>query len=278
MADIPYNGANWVKSNEGLTNPSIICFAVSNDNQIITGTGGGIFRSRDDGKTWARIYAGGADTIISALAFNKSGHIFAGALLTTAFQGGIIRSTDEGKTWQEVMPYRSDDFVTSFVLNDAGEIFAAAFRSGVFRSSDNGQSWHHENSGLLRLNVNTLALDSKGFMFAGTRGNGVFRSSASTAVAERSDKNIPATFDLKQNYPNPFNPATMIEFSIPVQSRVTIKIIEASGREFAVLADRNFPPGSHRITWNASQIASGVYFCRMTAGNFTQIRKLLLLH
>jgi hypothetical protein len=99
--------------------------------------------------------------------------------------------------------------------------------------------------------------------------------SASTAVAAAPA--APAQYILKQNYPNPFNPSTTIEYTIPQQSFVTIKIFDLLGREVAQMVNQKKDAGSYSVTWNASAISSGVYFYSLEAGSFTQTRKLLLL-
>jgi hypothetical protein len=94
--------------------------------------------------------------------------------------------------------------------------------------------------------------------------------------------NMPSGFSLEQNYPNPFNPLTVVSYRLPVTSHVTIKIYDLLGKEVATLVDGKMDAGEHRVDWNPSTssghvLASGVYLCRMCAGRFTQIRKLLLI-
>ncbi len=88
---------------------------------------------------------------------------------------------------------------------------------------------------------------------------------------------VPFRFALFQNHPNPFNPSTSIGFRLPVSGPVTVKVYDITGREAAVLSDRFFSSGSHRLEWNASGIGSGVYFCRIQAGEFTAVRKMVLM-
>jgi hypothetical protein len=87
----------------------------------------------------------------------------------------------------------------------------------------------------------------------------------------------PLVFALEQNFPNPFNPTTTIRYRIAVRSRVTLTIYDILGRQVAMLVDAVQSPGSHQIQWNASGIATGVYFCRLRAGDQVMIEKLLLL-
>ena len=85
------------------------------------------------------------------------------------------------------------------------------------------------------------------------------------------------TYKLEQNYPNPFNPITNFEFRIATHEFVNLKIFDISGREVAELVNEEKSAGTYKITFNASNLASGVYFYKLKAGNFTSIKKLILM-
>ncbi len=87
----------------------------------------------------------------------------------------------------------------------------------------------------------------------------------------------PIAFSLNPAYPNPFNAATNIDFSIPMDGYVNIKVYDIAGREMASLADKEFNSGYHSIIWNADRFASGVYFLKFAAMDYTQTQKLILL-
>jgi len=87
----------------------------------------------------------------------------------------------------------------------------------------------------------------------------------------------PTTYELSQNYPNPFNPTTKVEFIIPNDERVTLKVYDILGREVKTLLNEFRKAGHHEIEFNASQLASGMYVYRMTSGSFSQIRKMMLV-
>ncbi len=88
---------------------------------------------------------------------------------------------------------------------------------------------------------------------------------------------FPKTYALYQNYPNPFNPTTILNYSIPKSSFVTIKVYDVIGREVAVLVNEEKPAGDYSIIFNASNLASGIYFYKMQAGRFEKTKKLILL-
>jgi hypothetical protein len=88
---------------------------------------------------------------------------------------------------------------------------------------------------------------------------------------------IATSFVLQQNYPNPFNPSTKIEFTIPATSLVTMKVFNILGQEVATLVNETLNVGTHRVRFDATNLASGVYIYKITAGNFVSTKKMMLL-
>jgi len=87
----------------------------------------------------------------------------------------------------------------------------------------------------------------------------------------------PAAFGLSQNYPNPFNPSTVISFHLPVNSHVTLKVFDVTGREVATLVEGNLAAGNHTVPFVPRDLAGGIYFYQLTAGKFSQTRKTILM-
>ena len=94
---------------------------------------------------------------------------------------------------------------------------------------------------------------------------------------EETGNNIPKEFALNQNYPNPFNPVTTIQYALPKRSDVTLTIYNLLGKEVERISELNKQAGYHEYVWDASHIATGVYFYRLRAGDFVQTRKMVLL-
>ena len=88
---------------------------------------------------------------------------------------------------------------------------------------------------------------------------------------------VATSFELSQSYPNPFNPSTQIDFSIPQQSIVQLKVYNALGQVVATLVNGNLCAGSHSVNFDGRNLASGMYIYRLTAANFTSEKKMLLL-
>jgi hypothetical protein len=97
-----------------------------------------------------------------------------------------------------------------------------------------------------------------------------------TGVAEPEEA-LPIRFWLGENYPNPFNPMTTLEYAIPFRARVSMRLYDVTGREVRTLIDEEMDPGQYTIVLEASGLSSGVYYFRMTAGDFVQTRKVALV-
>ena len=93
---------------------------------------------------------------------------------------------------------------------------------------------------------------------------------------ERTDV-VPTAFSLSQNYPNPFNPTTSFSYALASPSLVTLKVFNILGEEIATLVNGFQEVGSYNISFDAAKLASGVYFYRLTAGEYSATKKMLLM-
>jgi len=103
-----------------------------------------------------------------------------------------------------------------------------------------------------------------------------------TDVQQINDGNLPTTFNLSQNYPNPFNPTTEINLSLPSRSHVNLTIYDILGRQVDVLIDKSLAAGSYAVSWDGKDqsgmpVASGVYLYKLTAGDYSSAKKMVLL-
>ena len=104
----------------------------------------------------------------------------------------------------------------------------------------------------------------------------IFQSSLISDVKEK-EIFMPTEFKLEQNYPNPFNPLTEIKYTISKPSQVTLKVFNINGKEVTTLVDSRKQEGKHTVRWDASGFSSGLYLCKMTAGDYTQVKRMLYL-
>ena len=98
-----------------------------------------------------------------------------------------------------------------------------------------------------------------------------------SAFVENGVNGIPFTYELNQNYPNPFNPSTNITYSLAKQGNVNLTVYDITGNEVALLVNEVQPAGKHTIQFNGSKLASGVYFYSIKSGEFSEVKKMMLL-
>lgn len=103
------------------------------------------------------------------------------------------------------------------------------------------------------------------------------RSLSTLTGVEAVDDFTPSTFTLSQNFPNPFNPSTTIQFSIPEMSEITLKVYDAIGNEVATLHEGMVNAGTYNVNWNASNMASGIYFYKISSDKFSMTKKMVLM-
>lgn len=98
-----------------------------------------------------------------------------------------------------------------------------------------------------------------------------------TGINENIPGNLVRSYKLDQNYPNPFNPSTSIRYSIPKDGIVNLAVYNALGEKVGALVHQYMQAGNYEVKFDASRYASGIYFYRLEAGNFTSVKKMILL-
>ena len=260
--------AQWVQTN-GPYGGDVWSLAVSGTNLFAATNSGGVFLSTNNGTSWTAVNNGLTDSDVQSLAVSGT-NLFAGTV------GGVFLSNNNGASWIEVNNGLTDSYVQALAVSGTN-LFAGTW-GGVFLSTNNGASWSAVNTGLTNSLVLSLAVSGTN-LFAGTSRGGVWRRPLSEMITsvERTSTDLPAYFSLEQNYPNPFNPSTTISFNIPQQSHVKLVIYDVLGRDVRTLVDEEKQPGRYSVSFDASNLPSGVYLYRLQAGNFSEVRKMVVM-
>ncbi len=262
----------WIAINTGLpSSETKVRSIIEHNGEIFAGTNSGVFQL--NGFSWDEKNTGLTNLNVLTLARNSS-YLIAGT--SQGSVGGVYLSSDNGATWVLSL---SNPWITS-ILTIGSNIFAGTFGDGIWRSTNNGNTWSQINDGLASGAYYVLSLGvNDQYIFAGTNGSNIWRRPLSQVVTDvNSEVNLqPEKFSLEQNYPNPFNPSTIIKFSIPNEQYVTLTIFNSLGEEVKELVNEDKPAGDYSVLFDASQLTSGIYFYKISAGSFTQSRKMILV-
>jgi hypothetical protein len=174
-------------------------------------------------------------------------------------------------TGKHALPNATIDIYSS----KKSELSTSAYtRIGTTKTDENGNFSFSTN-----LNIEAVAVTATDF-----EGNTSEFARLNILTDVKDEKQIPTEFSLEQNYPNPFNPSTKISWQSPVSSHQTLKIYDVLGNEVATLVDEYREAGSYEVTFDASELSSGIYFYRiaihsdkLTAGSFVETKKMLLI-
>jgi hypothetical protein len=177
----------------------------------------------------------------------------------------------------------AQDFRAAFVQSPEGNGFPRIIKYKGY----NGTSWSgslqmsdpsNDPTGLQKPEVGSLGAGATIIAYAGANSNGVYFDNESwTPVGVDDDLLNLTEFELSQNYPNPFNPSTSIKFSVPDLSFVNITVYNLIGQEVTQLVNKELQKGYYEVSFNASNLPSGVYLYRLQAGNFAETKKMMLM-
>jgi hypothetical protein len=221
-----------------------------------------------------------------------TGYTFGGKLLIVKYD------INGNQIWDRIFQETQNSYGNSAEIDNLGNIYATGIglnTSGadclVLKYDMNGNLlWYKIYNGPIDSNdvANDLCLDNFGNLYVTGWSRG-FNTNAdfitlkydNLTLIQTLSNETPSYFSLSQNYPNPFNPSTNINFSIPnVETTrwvVSLKVYDISGKEVATLVNQQLNPGTYSVDWSASNHPSGVYFYRLSAGEFTQTNKMILV-
>ena len=265
------DGKTWINTGYQGSVPPCTCMA-SNDTNLFIGYSSGVGVLSYDGSALAWVNSGFFPNwqrgVTSVLA--NGANVFAGTAGLAGENGGlggVNLSTNSGKTWTQL-----SSISTPYSFAVSGTNLFAATTSGVYLSTDTGKTW--TTTGLVYETSTLLISDS--CLFAGGPW-GAWRRPLHEMITSVHQSITPEGFGLAQNYPNPFNPSTVINYQLPSNNVVSMKVFDALGREVETLVNERQSAGFHSVRFNAFNLPSGVYFYRVEAGSHVATKKLLLL-
>ncbi len=245
-------------------------FYITASGYLLAGTTCGIYLSSDNGNSWRRTgFFDCGDVEYIKGTWDDEVIYIVGA---DRFRG-IYYSTDEGYNWEYVSNSDTVRWGSSIIPVNNNEIYFGSQFNGVFKYIVNDSSLAGFNEGLI-YGASAMAYDSLGYLYAAF--DGIYRTK-STLDSNKLLRNSVYDYSLAQNYPNPFNSSTIIEYSLKTPGHVKIEIYNLLGENIAEILNAYKSKGNYQVVFNANILASGIYFYQMSVGDFTQIKKMILL-
>jgi photosystem II stability/assembly factor-like uncharacterized protein len=231
-----------------------------------------IYRAFDLGQNWI-INSTGAEKNSSSLWFDYDYNIgYSGDQI-------MLRTSNAGNNWyQEYVPGKG---IINGVTGSAHSKLNWAIREDkIYLNPLYENYWVYDYTAPAG-NYTYITIEKNGYfsgaVFATRDNGGISRTYFLSIGIELLSSEVPKHFSLSQNYPNPFNPSTNFEFSIASLGLVKLVIYDVTGREVETLLNTSLKPGTYRADWNAANYPSGVYLYRLTAGGFTETKKMLMI-
>jgi photosystem II stability/assembly factor-like uncharacterized protein len=237
------------------------------------GCEGKLLKTIDGGVTWSIIYFDVPHSIRSIDFINsQTGWVTYG-------YGKIYKTEDWGYSW--INHYSSTGAVfEELCFVDSLTAWAVGEAGTVMKTTNGGKNWGHQSINTTLSLTGVHSSDGKTAWITGY-GNRIFKTTNGGGITsvEQSAPGIPEEYDLSQNYPNPFNPSTVVNYSLPKGGLVTMKLYDIRGSEVATILNEYKESGNHSLVIETIKygLSSGVYFYRLTSGNTTITKKMVLL-
>jgi len=306
-------GNTWLSRNSGLNNSTVDAIEMTGTNTFVNATGGinaGIYFSSNLGTNWIRR----SGTLSSVQDFaSASNYVFActftqgifvtsnsglnwnscnnnltnlstrclnyydNMLLAGTTLGGAFYSIDYGANWINLNLYNLTNSTVNDIISINGTIIAGTSKDGIFYTTNQGLNWSNINQGLDNFDIYTLCFDNQ-YLYAGSYGRSVWRRPLSQLVyISHLNNKIPFSFSLLQNYPNPFNPSTVIRFQLSVVGNILLKLYDVRGREIQTLVNERLQPGTYEVSFDGSQLTSGVYFYKIMTDSYSETKRMIMI-
>jgi photosystem II stability/assembly factor-like uncharacterized protein len=270
-------GNSWTQYTLAATNPGSIMscdFVDANTGFVsLNSSNKPVYKTTDGGVTWTPYTTGMTGSIYEVKAVNAN-VIYA---VSNAGTYRVAKSTDGGLNWTGIVvpvaaDYRGIDFKdanTGYICGNGTTV--------VSKTTDGGATWTFQNTHTVTLLKVHVTPGDTAFATGGI--TSILRNSAGNITGVKfTGKNVPDGYFLQQNYPNPFNPVTTIEFALPKSGLVSVKVFDIAGREyFTDVRNLTLNPGSFKMSFDGSELSSGIYFYSLNVDGVSVMTKKMLM-
>ncbi len=276
-----FDGSGWATfthDNSGLPDDNVLCIAIDRNGTKWIGTVyGGL--ARFDNNNWSVYNQSGSnfpENNVTAVIIDQNNKVWIG------FAWSGIATFDGDTTWTFYNTGNSGmtgDRILSLCADEEGKLWVGTYGGGLDVFDGTNWATYTEPNGELPGNiVNSIYVENKNLVWLGISSVGLVKKDIVTSVKDDHRQDLgPGDFVLSQNYPNPFNPTTTIDYSIPKSGFVKLKVYNLLGQHVADLFNGNERAGKHHVVFDASKLASGVYYYKLESNSQVTTKKMLLL-
>ena len=270
-------GSYWTKVNNSIYHMDKIFYLDAN---IVYASGDYvIWKSSDGGNTWTDIYPLNRDCNDIFFLNSNTGFVCGNYV--------AIKTTNAGVNWLEFVLITSDtNYYSSvyFTDNNNGYLSLISTSLGIgkiYKTTNTGANWYLQQtfSGTNNAYIKSIKFININTGFACGGGTTIWKTTngGGPIGIQNISTEIPSKYSLSQNYPNPFNPTTRISFKVASYKVIKLQVFDILGKEVATLVHEKLAPGTYEATFDGSAYPSGVYFYKLTAGDFSETKKLTLI-
>lgn len=266
-------GENWENVLPESYDHLLKTFIYSPNQMYVIGGNGLVYRSSDNGESWDSLNVGMPNALYG-ISFISS---------TTGFAfgccGAYFKTTDGGDTWQNHNYITPGDIIYSSDFVDENTGWAVGELGWLLKTTDSGETWFQNGPQIQEEFRSVFFVNEEIGFVVGSNGTilkTINGGGSSTSVSEDGEL-TPIAFRLNQNYPNPFNPKTVISYQLPMSSNITLKVYNLLGKEVATLVNEYKPAGSYEFEYDASALASGIYYYQLITESFSETKKMVLM-
>ena len=265
-------GVNWTKFD--ISASDLFTIKVLNASTVVAaGVGGFVYKTTNSGANWVQQVTG-TNNFVSSIVFTDNNN---GYFTTLGLTEAVFRTTNGGTNWTSVTSPGNTSGLNGLSMVNSSMVYGVGPEGKIRRTTNSGSTWETQPSGDTTSFLRAIFMVDGNIGYVAGNGGRILKTVNGGIGIQQISTNVPEGFELSQNYPNPFNPVTNINFSIPKTGVVKLTVYDASGRETATLFNGRLSAGTYNYDFDASLLASGIYFYKLESNEFMQTRKMVLV-
>jgi photosystem II stability/assembly factor-like uncharacterized protein len=266
------------KTTNGGTNWNIIALNVFaydlsfvNTYTGFSASGNKVFKTTNSGDNWSNVYTGVVMDLFLGTHFLNANYGF-----VVGDYSKVLKTTDGGTSWNTIT---AGDLNHDILMFDENHGYLVGTPGAIRMTTNGGASWTVDYANYPAALFRIYSPNPTIAFVCGSQGL-LLKKDIATGIHGRQF--LPKEFDVSQNFPNPFNPITTINYQIPKSSNVELSIYNINGQKVRALVNSWMESGKHNVSWDGKndkgvKVTSGVYFYYFDAGEFSEVRKMILV-